>query len=86
MPEMVENRMVVNCEWTETPQEVKEKLNGPGWRQIGTDVFVPEEDAFEYAIERCTTIPFAVVGIEWTQEFREMLVEWFYSENWIKED
>lgn len=86
MPEVVENRMVVDWQWTEVPEKVKEKLNGPGWRQIGTDVFVPEEDAFDYAIERCTTIPFAVAGIEWVQEFKDMVVEWFYSYNWVHED
>lgn len=83
--ENIENRMTLDWQWPETPPEVKKKMNGPGWKQIGTNIFVPEEDAFDYAIERCTTIPFAVIGIDWTQEFKEMLVEWFYSDNWIWE-
>ena len=82
----VENRTVVDCQWPDTPPEVKEKLSEPGYREIGTGAFVPEEYAFDYAIERCVTVPFMVVGIEWTQEFKEMLVEWFYSGNWVKED
>lgn len=65
---------------------IEEKLNGAGYKEMGTGVFVPEEDAFDYAIERCTLVPFTVQGIEWTEEFKQMLVEWFYSGNWIKED
>lgn len=85
MPEMVENRMVVDWQWPDEQPEIREKLSGAGYREIGTEVFVPEESAFDYAIERCVTVPFMVIGIEWTQEFKEMLVEWFYSGNWVKE-
>lgn len=39
---------------------------------------VSQEDAYSYALERCLS------GTEDDkQEFREMLVEWFYSGNWI---
>lgn len=42
---------------------------------------VPEEDAYEYALERCFH------GSEEDQkEFKEMLVDWFYSGNFIKEE
>lgn len=42
---------------------------------------VEEEQAFDYALERCLS------GTqEDRKEFREMLVEWFYSGNWIEED
>ena len=42
---------------------------------------VTEEEAYDYALERC------LGGTPDDQkEFREMLVEWFYSGNWIKED
>lgn len=42
---------------------------------------VEEEQAFDYALERC------LFGTqEDRKEFREMLVEWFYSGNWIEED
>lgn len=40
---------------------------------------VSEEDAYAYALERCLS------GTEEDkQEFKEMLVEWFYSGNWNK--
>lgn len=43
--------------------------------------FVSEDKAYDYALERC------LHGSEDDQkEFREMLVEWFYSGNWIKEE
>lgn len=45
------------------------------------DTVVSEEQAFEYALER------SLQGTpEEQKEFREMLVEWFYSGNWVKED
>lgn len=56
---------------------------------------VEEEDAFGYAMERCTTDctddfckEFATqhfMTIEDVLDFRERVVEWFYSGNWIKE-
>lgn len=58
-----------------------------GYTQMGTGVFVHEEDAFDYALEQCfEVVPNFVHRLEWTEEFKEMLVEWFYSGNWIKED
>lgn len=41
---------------------------------------VDEEQAFEYALERCTA-----GTLEEQAEFKEMLVEWYYSSNWIRE-
>ncbi|MDO5418302.1 MAG: hypothetical protein Q4F29_13980 [Lachnospiraceae bacterium] len=42
---------------------------------------VTEKDAYRYALERC------LFGtMEEQAEFREMLVEWFYSGNWIKKE
>ena len=41
---------------------------------------VDEDMAFEYALERCTK-----GTLEEQKEFEEMLVEWYYSGNWIKE-
>lgn len=81
--ERIENRMVRNSVWEnlEKPCEIKEKLNGAGYVEIGTGNFVSEEDAFDYALERC------LHGTEEDQrEFKEMLVEWFYSGNWVYED
>lgn len=79
--EQIENRMVVDSEWKHSdPVEVKEILKQSGYHEMGTNVFVPKIEAFEYALERCLN------GTEQDQkEFKEMLVEWFYSGNWIKE-
>lgn len=80
--ERIENRMVRNAVWDnlEKPYENGAKLNGPGYLEVGTNNFVPEEDAFGYALDRCLNGSDAD-----KQEFRDMLVEWFYSGNWIKE-
>lgn len=68
-------------EWKTIPPEeselIEEKLNGPGYVEIGTSVFVPEEDAFDYALER--------VSHGTAQERREF-VDWFYLRNWTKEE
>ena len=80
----VENRLVLDSEWRwkEEPAEAVEKvLKQTGYHEMGTNVFVPEDEAYEYALERCLN------GSEEEQkEFKEMLVEWFYSGNWRKED
>ena len=50
---------------------------------IGPDegTVIEEEDAYNYALERC------LCGSESDRkEFREMLVEWFFSGNWIRRD
>ena len=56
---------------------------------------VEEEDAFGYAMERCTSDciddfckEFAdqvLITINDVKDFREKVVEWFYSGNWVKE-
>lgn len=54
-----------------------------GYIGIGPEegIFVPEDKAYQYALERCLS------GTEEVQEeFREMLVEWFYYGDWVKED
>lgn len=83
MPEQIENRMVVDSEWEtlERYLEVEEVLEQKGYHEMGTNNFVPEEEAFEYALDRCLN------GTELERiEFKNLLVEWFYSGNWIKED
>ncbi len=53
------------------------------YRGIGPEKgkVVLEDQAFDYALER------SLHGTpEDQQDFREMLVEWFYSGNWIKEE
>lgn len=75
---------------TAIPEEVdyvEKRLSGSGYVEIGTLNFVPEEDAFGYALEQCVkVVPNGIHGIPWTQEFREMLVEWFFSGSWVKEE
>lgn len=82
MPEQIENKMVVDWCWNDSmPDEIKEKLKEPGYSELGTNVFVSDSEAYEYALERCLN------GSEEDQkEFREMLVDWFYSGNWIRSD
>lgn len=42
---------------------------------------VEDEDAYDYALERC------LYGTETEQqEFKDMLVEWYYSGDWLKEE
>lgn len=55
------------------------KNSEKGYLEMSTDEFVHEEDAYDYALEKC------LHGTEEMQnEFKEMLVEWFYSGNWVK--
>lgn len=42
---------------------------------------VMEAQAYAYALERCLGGTLQEQG-----EFREMLMEWYYSGNWIKEE
>lgn len=54
-----------------------------GYAGIGPEEgkYVRQDQAFEYALERC------LYGAEEeVKEFREMLVEWYFSGNWIKEE
>lgn len=61
----------------------KEKILKAVYVGIGpeTGIIVEEEEAYDYALER---------GLHRTlqdqQEFKESLVEWFYSGNWLKEE
>lgn len=51
-----------------------------GWVGIGPEegTFVADADAYSYAMERC------LHGTEEDMnDFREMLVEWYFSGNWI---
>lgn len=42
---------------------------------------IEEDQAFQYALERCLK-----GTLEDQREFRDMLVEWFYSGNFIKKE
>lgn len=76
--EMIENRMVNDLVWRrlEKESDVRESSNGPGWREPGTGIFVPEPEAFEYALE---------IVLQDEEGLKQEFVEWFYSGNWIKE-
>ena len=72
----LENRMAVDSEWRwNGPPEARESLSGPGYYNPLTSVFVPEEDAFDYAVER----------ISLDEDLKRELVERFYID-WIEED
>ncbi len=57
-----------------------------GYEELFTGTFVAEEDVFDYALENCVEIvPERFYEIEWKEEFKKMLVEWFYSGGeWIR--
>ena len=68
--------MVVDSEWRwNESTEIKEKLNDSGYKEINTGIFVPEEGAFDYAMER----------VSQDEDLKREFVDWFYSGNWIKE-
>lgn len=71
----LENRMVVDAAWAalERQPEIEEKLQGAGHEEIGTGIFVPKEDAYDYALER----------VSQDEDLKQEFVEWFYSGNWI---
>lgn len=42
---------------------------------------VPEDKAFDYALERCLR-----GTIQDREDFREEVIRWFYSDNWVEEE
>lgn len=77
--ERIENSLLLERSFERISEEVK-RFETPGWTNITDGTFVPDESAFDYAIDHCTNfVPAGFHKIEWTDEFREMLVEWFYS-------
>jgi len=52
-----------------------------GYEGIGQEAgtFVKKENAYSYALERSTK-----GTMEDMEAFKDMLVEWFYSGNWIR--
>lgn len=80
MPEMLENRMVVGWQWPDAQEDAEDVKNVAGYREIKSGTFIPKEDAFDYALENCVMfVPQGFREIEWTQEFREMVEEWYFS-------
>lgn len=78
--EVIENRMLIDSEWyySEHPIECEEKakLQGPGYESIRGGIFVPEEDAYDYALER----------IFHDEELKKEFVNWFFDWDWIKKN
>lgn len=61
--------------------EAEKKKSQGYWLGIGADrgTIVDDENAYDYALER------SLHGSPEDQnEFHEMLVEWFYSGNWVR--
>lgn len=82
MPEQIENKIVNEAAWNSYDmhmQEHEEKI--PGYTSMSTGKFVPDPEAYDYALECCLS-----GSEEDHQEFKDMLVEWFYSGNWIRSD
>ncbi len=71
----IENRIVNDSVWENLEKESMYRLKSPGYEEIGTGIFVPEESAYDYALERIAS----------DDELKQEFVEWFYSGNWIKE-
>lgn len=66
-----------------------EDFNGAGRKNLNDGTFVREEDAFDYAIDHCieNAPPPGFYKIPWTQEFKDVVIEWFYSGGeWKKEN
>ena len=57
-----------------------------GWRGIGPNAgqYVAAEDGFEYVCQQVGIERFDRTAID-ADEFEEMVVEWFFSGNWIEE-
>lgn len=76
--EQIDNRMVTDSEWEALEVRIGplEEFKGAGYTELGTGTFVPKETAYEYALER----------ISGDGSLKEEFVDWFYSDNWIKEN
>ena len=74
---MIENRMIVDSEWTYVePPMCEPEEKEPGYINLSDDTFVPDEDALEYAREH-----------EAQEDMTdEEFTEWFYSGNWIRSE
>lgn len=82
----IENSLLRERSFEQKVEDIK-RFDTPGW--TNTDgTFVSDESSFDYAIDHCTNfVPAGFHKVEWTDEFREMVVEWFYSGGeWKRED
>lgn len=79
MAERIENRMVVDSQWhfLTPPEAAGEAPGEAGYLEMGTGRFIPEEDAFGYAIEKLSG---------GTEEEKQEFVSYFYSGNYIYQE
>ena len=56
-----------------------------GWQGIGPNAgeFVAAEDGFGYVCQQVGIEVFDETALE-AEEFKEMLIEWYFSGNWIE--
>lgn len=73
MMQQIENRMVNNSVWENL--ETSKKLNGAGYQNPRTGVFVPEEDALDYMIDILKS----------DSDRADDVMEYFYGD-WDKEE
>ena len=52
-----------------------------GYQHMQRKEFVPVDEAYEYALRECL-----FGSREDKDEFKQMLVEWYFSGNWTKEE
>ena len=70
----------------ERRRKTKERKDG-GWRGIGPEsgTFVPQQEAFTAACQECGIVRWNP-DAQLAREFSEMLIEWYFSGNWIWEE
>lgn len=67
--------------------DASEELNGGGYLNVNRGMFVSKAHAFDYAMEQCVERGIENVRkAEFTKEFKDMLVEWFYSSSEWREE
>ena len=73
----IENRMIVDSEWPDYGEvEELEEIHEPGYKNISTLKFVPEEETYDYALDNVMN----------EEVVKQEFIEWFYSGNWVKEE
>lgn len=76
----VDNIMLNDLIRDQLNNDAAENLDGGGYLNVNRGVFVPKASAFDYAMEQCVERGIEHVRkAEFTKEFRDMLIEWFYS-------
>lgn len=56
------------------------------YRNIATDEIIEEDEALDYALEKCGLQFADNYNSQEREEFKEMFVNWFFSGNYIEED